>query len=193
VRERQFLQPVNAKTVIVNNVAINKAVANKKGPSTAVIEKASGRKIQAVPVRELRNKEEAKVVANRPTPTSTSAKAVPTPVRSSAAKALSASEPRQVAKPVVTTPEPQAAATKKEVLQADEQTRIAKLDEEKRAQQEKTQATETEKKQPVPTTAETKPASKPEAKVESKPVAERPAVTREPTEQRAEKGDEKKD
>jgi hypothetical protein len=193
VQERQFMNPVSSKTIIVNNIAISKAVINKKGPSTAAIEKASGRKIQSVPVRELRNKEEAKVLAKRPTSASTSAKAVQTPVRSQAAKALPASEPRQVAKPVVTTTEPQAATTKKEVLQADEQTRIAKLDGEKRAQQEKALQTESEKKQLAPVAVEAKPGSKPEAKVESKPVAERPAATREPTEQKSEKDDEKKD
>ncbi len=84
-------------------------------------------------------------------------------------------------------------ATKKEVLQADEQTRIAKLDGEKRAQQEKALQTESEKKQLAPVAVEAKPESKPEAKVESKPVAERPAATREPTEQKSEKDDEKKD
>jgi hypothetical protein len=193
VEERRFLEPVGPKTVIVDKIAINKTVINKKGPATAVIEKASGRTIQAVPVRELRNKEEAKVVAKHPTSTSTSEKAVQTPVRSQASKALPASEPRQVAKPVVTTVEPQAATTKKEVVQADEQNRVAKLDAEKHAQQEKAQVTESEKKQPAPTAVEAKPESKPEAKVESKPAAERPAATREPTEQKADKNDEKKD
>src|SRR5579871_5164251 len=71
VQERQFLQPVSARTVIVDKVTINKTVINQKGPATTVIEKASGQKIQAVPVRDLRNKEEAKVVAKRPASTST--------------------------------------------------------------------------------------------------------------------------
>jgi hypothetical protein len=201
VQERQFLEPVSPKTVIVNNVAINKTVINKKGPATAVIEKASGRKVQAVPVRELRNKEEAKVVAKRPTSTSTSEKAVQTPVRSQAEKALPAREPRQVAKPVVTTAEPQPPATKKEVLQVDEQNRAAKLDAEKRAQQETARETESKKVKSVPAAVEARPEikseakheTKPEAKIESKPVAERPAATREPTEQKAGKDDEKKD
>jgi hypothetical protein len=192
VQERQFLQPVNSKTVIVNNVTINKTVINKKGPATAVIEKASGRKIQAVPVRELRIKEEAKVVAKHPTPTSTAEKPVQTTVRSQAAKALPASEPRQVAKPAVTTAESQSSATKNEAQQS-EQNRIAKLDEEKRAQQETALQTESKKKQPAPAAVEAKPESKPEAKVESKPVAERPAATREPTEQKADQNGEKKD
>jgi len=192
VQERQFLQPVNSKTVIVNNVTINKTVINKKGPATAVIEKASGRKIQAVPVRELRIKEEAKVVAKHPTPTSTAEKPVQTTVRSQAAKALPASEPRQVAKPAVTTAESQSSATKNEAQQS-EQNRIAKLDEEKRAQQETALQTESKKKQPALAAVEAKPETKPEAKVESKPVAARPAATREPTEQKADQNGEKKD
>jgi hypothetical protein len=180
VQERQFLQPVNSKTVIVNNVTINKTVINKKGPATAVIEKASGRKIQAVPVRELRNKEEAKVVAKRATPTSTTEKALQTPVRS------------QTEKPAITTVAPQPSAARNEVSQAGEQSRVAKLDAEKRAQQEKAGQIESEKKQSVSVAVPAKPEAKPEAKVESKPVAERPAATREP-EQKAGKDDEKKD
>jgi len=164
VEERQFLEPVNPKTVIVNTTIINKTVINRKGPETAVIEKASGRKIQAVPVRELRGKEEAKVVAKRPTPTSTAEKP---------------------------------SATKKDVQQADEQSRVAKLDEEKRAQQEKAREMESEKKQPVPAAVEAKPEAKretkPEVKTEAQPAAERPAATREPTEQKAGRDDEKKD
>jgi hypothetical protein len=163
VEERRFLEPVGPKTVIVNNTAINKTVINKKGPDTAVIEKASGRKVQAVPVRDLRSKEEAKVVAKHPTPTSTSEKAVQTPV------------------------------TKNEVHQADEQSRVTKLDGEKRAQQEKAREMESEKGKPVPAAVVAKPETKPEAKVESKPVVERPAATKEPTERKAENDGEKKD
>jgi hypothetical protein len=200
VQERQFLEPVSAKRVIVNNITINKTVINKKGPVTAVIERASGRKVQAVPVRELRNKEEARVVAKRPTSTSTSEKAVQTPVRSQAEKALPASEPRHVAKPAVTPAESQSSAAKKEVKQS-EQNRVAKVDEEKRARQATVRETEREKKQSAPAAAEAKPeikpeakhATQPEAKVESRPAAERSAATREPTEQRAGKDDEKKD
>jgi hypothetical protein len=83
-------------------------------------------------------------------------------------------------------------ATKNEAQQS-EQNRIAKLDEEKRAQQETALQTESKKKQPALAAVEAKPESKPEAKVESKPVAERPAATREPTEQKADQNGEKKD
>ena len=190
------MQPVSRKTIIVNTTITSKTVINKKGPDTAVIEKASGRKLQAIPVRELRNKEEAKVAAKHATPTSTTEKAIQTPVRSQAEKALPASEPRPVAKPAVTTAAPQPQAEKKEAQQS-EQNRIATLDEEKRAQQEKARETESAKGKPGPAAVEAKPETthetKPEATVESKPVAERPAATREPTEQREGKGDEKKD
>jgi hypothetical protein len=180
VQERQFLEPVGAKTIIVNNITISKTVINKQGPGTATIEKATGRKAQAVPVRELRNKDEAKVVAKRATPTPTTEKVVETPVRS------------QVEKPAITKAEPQPSATKSDVQQS-EQDRIAKLDEDKRVQEEKAQATESEKKQPVPAPMQAKPEAKPETKVESKPAAERPVATKEPTEQKPERGDEKKD
>jgi hypothetical protein len=147
----------------VNNTVISKTVINKKGPDTAVIEKASGRKVQEVPVRELRSKEEAKVVAKHPTPASTIEKAVQTPV------------------------------AKNEAHQADEQSRVTKLDGEKRAQQEKVRETESEKGRTVPAAVEAKPKTTPETKVESKPVVERPAATKEPTERKAENDGEKKD
>jgi hypothetical protein len=201
VEESHFLQPVSRKTIIVNTTITSKTVINKKGPDTAVIEKASGRKLQAVPVRELRTKEEAKVVAKHPTPTPTSEKAVQTPVRSQAEKALPASEPRPVAKPPVTTAAPQPPSTQKEVHPADVPTPVTKPAEEKRAQQEKARETESAKGKPAPAAVEAKPETKPEikheappeAKIESRPAAERPAATREPTQQREGKGDEKKD
>jgi len=196
VEERRFLEPVSRKTVNVNITIVNKTVINK-GPDAVIIEKATGRKIQAAPARELRSREEAKVVATHPSPASTSEKAVSAPVRNQAEKTLPAVEPRQVEKPAVTTAVPQPPATKQEVQQTDEQIRIAKLDEEKRAQQEKASETERAKAKSAPTAVEAKPEpkqeSKPDAKVESKPVAERPAEPKEPTEQKAGKDEEKKD
>jgi len=187
VEERRFLEPVSRRTVTVDITVINKTVINR-GPDTVIIEKASGRKIQAAPVRELRSKEEAKIVAKRPTPTPTSEKAVPTPVHNQAEKTLPAVQQRQVEKPVVTRVELQPPVTQKEVQQTDEQIRIAKLDEQKRVQQEKAN----EKAKSAPAAVEPKPATKPDAKVESKPVAERPAATKEPTDQNAGKDEEKK-
>jgi len=106
VGESHFLEPVSRKTIIVNTTITSKTVINKRGPDTAVIEKASGRKVQAAPVRELRTKEEARVAAKRPTPASTTEKAVQTPVRTQAEptekRMAPVQEPRQVERPVVT-------------------------------------------------------------------------------------------
>jgi hypothetical protein len=75
VEPQRFLQPVRPATIVVNNTTIinktvnitnikivNNTVINE-GPRTQVIEQASGQRIQAVPVRELRRKQEADVVA----------------------------------------------------------------------------------------------------------------------------------
>ncbi len=73
VQPGHFLEPVRPTTVVVNTTTIiNKTViiSNTKvvnntvingGPATAVIEKASGRKVQAVAVHQLRQREEAPV------------------------------------------------------------------------------------------------------------------------------------
>jgi hypothetical protein len=184
VEERRFLEPVRPATIIVNNTVINRTVINE-GPGTAVIEKASGRKMQAVPVRQLRSKEEAKVVVRHPTPAATSERAVQTPVSRQAEKPLPAPVPRQVEKPAVTTAKPQPPVIRNDVHQADEQSRAAKLDEEKRVQQETARATESKKRQPVPAAVA--------AKHEAKPEAKRPTTTIEPTEHKTGKDDDKKD
>jgi len=79
VEPRHFLQPVRPSTVVVNNTTIinktvnitnikvvNNTVINE-GPRTQIIEQASGQKVQALPVRELRRKQEAEVVARQQT------------------------------------------------------------------------------------------------------------------------------
>ena len=203
VEERRFLDPVRLKTVIGNNTVITKTVVNQ-GPGLAVIEKASGRKMQAVPVRQLRSQEEAKVVARHPAPTATRERAVQMPVRSQAEKAPPAREPRQVEKPAIPTAEPQPPAARKEVHQTDEQSRVVKPAEQQRAPQEKARETKSENRQPAPAAVEARPETRPqanhepqqpqpEAKHETKAEAERPAATREPAEQKAGKDDEKKD
>jgi hypothetical protein len=71
VEEKRFLEPVRPTTVIVHNTTIinktvnitnikvvNNTVINE-GPRTEIIERASGRHVQAVPVHELRRKEES--------------------------------------------------------------------------------------------------------------------------------------
>jgi hypothetical protein len=152
------MEPVRRTTVVVNNTTIiNKTVniSNTKvvnntvineGPATAAIEKASGRKVQAVPVQELRHKEEAAVVARQRTPASAGENKVQTPVRSEAQpaekKAVAAHEPPQVEKPAVATHESVAPASKNSKAQS-------------------------ETRKPVPAAAE----SKSEAKPEARPVA----------------------
>jgi hypothetical protein len=75
VEHRRMLEPVRPRTVIVNNTTIinqtvnitnvkvvNKTVINE-GPRPDVIERASGRRVQAVPAHEFRRREEATVAA----------------------------------------------------------------------------------------------------------------------------------
>jgi hypothetical protein len=78
VEDRHFLEPVSRTTIIVNQTTvINKTVNITKvqvvnntvintGPRTEVIAQATGRQIQTVPVRQLRHKQEAAVVAKQP-------------------------------------------------------------------------------------------------------------------------------
>ncbi len=78
VDERRMLEPVRPMTVIINNTTVinrtvnitriqvvNKTVIND-GPRTDVIERVSGRRIQAVGVRDLRHREEMAVIARHP-------------------------------------------------------------------------------------------------------------------------------
>lgn len=77
VEHRRMLEPVRAKTVIVNNTTIinqtvnitqvtvvNKTVINE-GPRPEVIERESGRKVRAIPAREVRHREEAPVASRQ--------------------------------------------------------------------------------------------------------------------------------
>ena len=94
VQERQFLQPVRRSTVVIHNPTIinqtvnitNARIVNHTvfngGPSTPVIERVSGQKLQAVPARELRHKEETAVVARQRTPAAAGGKMVSAPVHS---------------------------------------------------------------------------------------------------------------
>jgi hypothetical protein len=84
VEERHFMEPVRASTVVVNNTTIiNKSVIHE-APAVTVIEKASGRKVQALPVQQLRQKGEASVAAKHTTSTATSKTSAQTPARSEA-------------------------------------------------------------------------------------------------------------
>jgi len=121
VEERHFLEPVRPATVVVNNTTIinqtvnitnikvvNNTVINE-GPETQVIEQVSGRKVQEVPFRELRRKQEAPVIARQLSTAPTldkKEKNAPTPVRSEveprAIKSVAGPGPSQVEKPGVT-------------------------------------------------------------------------------------------
>jgi hypothetical protein len=123
VEERHFMEPVSRSTVVVNNTTIiNKTVINE-GPVTTVIEKASGRKVEAVPVQELRHKQEATVVSKQRTPTATSEKTVQPPVSSEAGpsgtKTVASPAPPQVQKPAVVTHETAAPAPKNNEAQSE--------------------------------------------------------------------------
>jgi hypothetical protein len=65
VEERHFMEPVRVSTVVVNNTTIINRTEINQGPAAAVIERASGRKVQAVAVQELRQKQEAAVVSRQ--------------------------------------------------------------------------------------------------------------------------------
>ena len=94
VQERQFLQPVRRATVVVHNTTIinqtvnitNTKIVNNTvingGPTTPVIERISGQKLQAVPARELRHKEETAVAARQRAPAAPGGKKVSAPVPS---------------------------------------------------------------------------------------------------------------
>lgn len=79
VEPKRFLEPVRPTTVVVNNTTIinhtvnitnvkivNNTVINE-GPRTVIIEQASGHKVQTVPVREFRRKQEAEAVTHQRT------------------------------------------------------------------------------------------------------------------------------
>jgi len=130
VEHRRMLEPVRPKTVIVNNTTIinktvnitnvkvvNKTVINE-GPRPEIIERASGRKVLAVPAHEFRRREETSVAArqhNRPTSpesrvqaparieSQTAQKQIVTP-RNAHVIEKPASEVTPPAKPLATTP-----------------------------------------------------------------------------------------
>jgi Family of unknown function (DUF6600) len=162
VEERHFLEPVRRSTVVVDNTTIIRKTVINKAPAPAVIEKASGRKVQALPVQELRHKEEAAFVARQRTPVSAGEKKVQTPVRKAAQpaakKAVAAHETPRVEKPTAATHESAAPAPKNSTTLSGE------------------------KRKPVRAAVE----SQPEARHETKPEA-RPAAIKAPTGRKASK------
>jgi hypothetical protein len=123
VEERHFMEPVRRSTVVVNNnTIINKTVIHE-APATAAIEKASGRKIQTVPVQELRHKTEAAVITKQRKTTSASGKTAQPPVHSKAEspekKTGSAHVSPQIEKPAAATHESPAPALKNHEAQSE--------------------------------------------------------------------------
>ncbi len=163
VEPKRFLQPVRPATLVVNNTTIinqtvnitnikvvNNTVINE-GPRTQIIEQASGQKVQAVPVRELRRKQEAEIVARQATASPGLEKNVnklPKPERSVAAprepNAAPMREQRSVEKPAVAPNQPVAPAPSRQARELDDQNRAAKLaqEEAKRVRNEKERVTQ---------------------------------------------------
>jgi hypothetical protein len=161
VKQDRFLEPVRPTTVVVNNTTIINQTVINEAPATAAIEKASGRKVQAVPVQELRHKDEAAVVTKQKAPAAIAEKQAGSPVSSAVAPGAKttavAHAPTQVQKPAAAaaqqpaTPAPKHFATRSDTLK------------------------------PVPVTAQSKSAVKPDAKAESN----HPVAAKEPTGQKA--------
>jgi hypothetical protein len=114
VDERRFLEPVRSRREPVDNNYFDRTVeitrtrtvnrtAVYEGPGVGAIEQASGRRIQATPVRELRSKDEPKVATGHRTPTPTHPQNIQGPSRNEAQpsekKVLPVYEPRQGEKP----------------------------------------------------------------------------------------------
>ena len=174
VEQRRFLDPIRPATVVVNNTSIinkttvisntrivNNSVINE-GPAPTVIEKASGRKIEALPVQEIRHKTEAAVVAKQRAPKATSETGQP-PARNEAQpgkkKAGAASASPQVEQPAAATQEPAAPAPKSHEAQSKKQKSAPEF-------------------QPVPAAPEFKPKARPEGN---------PPAIKEPTQPKADK------
>jgi hypothetical protein len=110
VEQGRFLDPIRPATVAVTTPVIisrttfvNTTVING-GPTTVVIEKATGRPVQPVQAQELRHKDEAVVVNRQRTATATSEKRVREPVLSKTGrdqeKAVAAPAPPPIPRPV---------------------------------------------------------------------------------------------
>jgi hypothetical protein len=116
VEERHFMEPVRRSTVVVNNTTIINTTVINQAPSTTVIEKASGRKVQALPAQELRHKAEAAAVAAQRTPQVSTGERKIQPARSEAQpaerKPVVAPTPPQLERPAAAVYRPVAPAPK---------------------------------------------------------------------------------
>jgi len=194
VSEQRLLEPVRPTTVIVNNTTVinqtvnitkiqvvNKTVINE-GPRPEIIERKSGRKVEAVAVRDLRRKEETEVAARRRNIPSTNEETVQPPVRTEVApsKTIPARERRPLANPAEASTERRPQTTRNEARKPAEQQptpNFARPEVENRERNEARPETKGEKarSEPAPTDAEVK------ARQEAKPTVFR-RETRPPTE-----------
>jgi hypothetical protein len=193
VEERHFMEPVSRSTVVVNNTTIiNKTIINNQGPDTTVIERASGRKIEAVPVQDFRHKQEAAVASKQRAPAATSEKSVPTPARSEAQpagqKATPTPESRQAQKPAAATHETVTPATKDNQTQSGKQKSVPAVPDIKSgprpepvAPAPKNGNAQNETHKSVPAAPESKPA----AQTTARPEANHPPAIKEPAGQSA--------
>ncbi len=186
VEERHLLEPVRPTTVVVNNTTVinktvnitkikvvNKTVVNE-GPRADVVERVSGRRIETVPARDLRHREETEVVARRRTnPPVGDNRSVPPPVRSEPApgRAVLPRESGVADRPVTTVQQPPAAtpdATTREIGRQNPPMQRERPEASKPARIERKPET-----LPVAAKPEVKPEVKPEPK--SAPRRETPA------------------
>ncbi len=178
VDEGHFLAPVRRSAVVVNNTTIinktvnitnikvvNNTVINE-GPTTTVIEKASGRRVEAVPVRELRRSAEAAVSGRQRAPVSASEQRVPTPGPSEARprgrSTVTVRESPPAQKPAIAPRE-----SPKATLKTDKAQSVTR--------------------QPVFVPTASKPATMPAVKPQSRAAGRYPASINEPTQQKVDK------
>jgi hypothetical protein len=183
VEERHFMEPIRRSTVVVNNTTIINKTVIKEAPTTALVEKASGRTVQMVAVRDLRQKEEAGVAGRQKTTATIAEKRAGLPIRSEAGtgekKAIVAPAASRVEKSSVTPRGPAPLApTGRVVEQAPPQVeKPASTAHEPATPAPKHLNSQSEIRKPVPAANEIKPGAKPEGN--------HAAPTREPAGQKA--------
>jgi hypothetical protein len=117
VEDRQFLEPVRHQTVVVNTTVINRAVIDER-PSTAAIERASGRKVQATPARDLRRNAEAAIKTKHVQPEAPEARRAQPPNRLETGRVETKGEARRGEKAAPPQVAPRPAPVKQEAAQA---------------------------------------------------------------------------
>jgi len=175
VSEQRLLEPVRPATVIVNNTTVINQTVNitqvqvvnnrviNEGPRPEIIERKSGRKINALPVHELRHKEETEVAARQRIAPGKPEKTVPLP-ESGPVKAVPARELGQADKPAEVVKQPQLPTTKSEVRQPVEQKPAptpGRPETERPARSDERRDVKSERNPAIPAEAASKPEAKP--------------------------------